>query len=220
MNIILWAWNISLFSVKRALSHFLHVNANDILTATGGRKKQITANKTPDETLQEVLKLWIYQFSVKYFNLKFFSSNWKKEIIFYKVSQFFLPCQLSLIVKSEKDNILTRSHWLSRNRLWYPWSQQFGEGSPLPVHRQKRRPETGKLYNSRSLRLSHKALAKILPTWTTSIYQRQRSSKRSRDRNYDYSEFSPSTARFKSHKFLVQWGTLILFLDQLYQILY
>ena len=83
-ELILWAWNISLFSVKRALSHFLHVNANDILTATGGRKKQITANKTPDETLQEVLKLWIKQFYVKYFNLNFFFIL-KKEIIFYKV---------------------------------------------------------------------------------------------------------------------------------------
>ena len=39
--------------VKRALSHFLHVMANDIKTVTKGQKRQITANKTPDETLIE-----------------------------------------------------------------------------------------------------------------------------------------------------------------------
>ena len=41
--------------VKRALSHFLHVMANDIKTVTKGQKRQITANKTPDETLIEGL---------------------------------------------------------------------------------------------------------------------------------------------------------------------
>lgn len=57
--------------VKRALSHFLHVSANDIHTVVGGKRRQITADKTPDETLIEVLKSIFPQYIVDYLETEF-----------------------------------------------------------------------------------------------------------------------------------------------------
>jgi len=57
--------------VKRALSHFLHVSANDIHTMTQGKKRQITADKTPDQTLIEVLKSIFPQDIIDYLETEF-----------------------------------------------------------------------------------------------------------------------------------------------------